>query len=246
MNLSESFNRAPVTEAIFEVQVELPQEITIEDLEQLCDKIKLEYPTKRSRKRFEGKIEFKKDFPPASESIDLGVDGFLNWSADEKQVVQFRLDGYSFSRLKPYSRWEKHFPEVIRLWSLFSTTTSPVRIKRIAVRFINVIEIPRESVLQDYLVNYPIPPSNGCILNNFFNRIEFNISDKNISAVVTQALANSNDPINRSIILDIEVFKEINSQISENTIAEVFQVLRDVKNDVFKKSLTKKAGELFR
>lgn len=246
MNISESFNRAPVTEAIFEIQVELPLEVTIENLDQLCDKIKSEYPTKRSRKRFEGKIEFKKNAPPASESIDLGVDGFLNWSADEKQVVQFRLDGYSFSRLKPYCKWEKHFPEVVRLWTLFSKTASPVRIKRIAIRFINVIEIPRESALQDYFVNYPKLPSEGLVLNNFFHRIELNIPDKNINAVVTQALANSNDPINRSIILDIEVFKEINSLINENTIIDIFQVLRDVKNDVFKKSLTEKTEDLFR
>lgn len=245
MNLSESLNRAPVTEAIFEIQVELPLEVTIENLDQLCGKIKSEYPTKRSRKRFEGKIELKKDGPPASQSIDLGVDGFLNWSVDEKQVVQFRLDGYSFSRLKPYSKWEKHFPEVFRLWTLFSKTVSPLRIKRIAIRFINVIEIPRESAMQDYLANYPKPPSDGFVLNNFFNRIELNIPDKNINAIITQALANSNDPINKSIILDIEVFKEINSQINENTITDVFQVLRDVKNDVFKKSLTDKAEGLF-
>lgn len=246
MNLSESFNRAPVIEAIFEIQVELPPEVTIENLDQLCGKIKSEYPKKRSRKRFEGKIELKRDGPPTSESIDLGVDGFLNWSADEKQVVQFRLDGYSFSRLKPYSKWEEHFPEVVRLWSLFSNTVSPLRIKRLAIRFINVIEVPRESVLQDYLANYPKPPSHGFVLNNFFDRIELNVPDKDIYAVVTQALPNSNDPINRSIILDIEVFKEINSQINETTITNVFQVLRDVKNDVFKKSLTDKAEELFR
>ncbi len=245
MNLNTSPSRPPVTEAIFEVQVELPPEVTIADLEQLCSKINLEYPKKSPRKRFMGRIEFQGE-QSASESIDLGVDGFLNWSVDEKQVIQFRLDGYSFSRLKPYNRWEEHFPEVLKFWSLFSKAVSPVLIKRIIVRFINVIEIPRESELQHYFINNPKLPSDKSLLINFFNRIEFYLSDKNTRAVITQALASSNNPVSKSMILDIEASQVINSPINENTVSDVFQILRDVKNDIFKKSLTEKAEELFR
>lgn len=246
MNLHTPILNAPVKEAIFEVQVELPFVVTPEDLEKLCNEVKQDYPKKQSRKRFEGLIEMKKEGPSTSETIDLGVDGFISWSEDDTQVVQFRLDGYSFSRLKPYNRWEEHFPEVVKLWGLYSRAVFPIRIKRIAIRFINVIQVPRESELQDYFINFPKLPSDKSLLSNFFNRIEFSLSDKNITAVVTQALTSSNDPMSKPIILDIEASQEINSQINENTVVEVFQVLREVKNDIFKKSLTEKAGELFR
>lgn len=246
MNLNEPYFRAPVMEAIFEIQVELPLEVTVVDLEKLCNEITSEYPKKRPRKRFEGKIEFQGDQTPVSKSIDLGIDGFLNWSINEKQVVQFRFDGYSFSVLKPYYSWDKHFPDVIKNWNIYSNKVSPVRIKRIAIRFINVIEIPGESDLQDYFINSPKLPSEISVLNNFFNRIEFLIPEKNINAVVTQTLAKSFDPINKPIILDIEASRDINLQINEKSISDVFQMLRDVKNDIFKKSLMKKTMELFR
>ena len=168
MNQNEPYSHDPLTEAIFEIQVELPLEVAITDIEQLTNKICVEYPKKRSRKRFEGKIGFS-DQTLISESIDLGIDGFLNWSTDEKQVIQFRLDGYSFSRLKPYQSWDEHFPEVIKNWNIYSENVFPIRIKRIAIRFINVIEIPRESSLQEYFINTLKLPSETFLLNNFLN-----------------------------------------------------------------------------
>ena len=39
------------------------------------------------------------------------VDGYVFTSADGKQVVQYRLDGFTFSRLRPYTRWEEVFAE---------------------------------------------------------------------------------------------------------------------------------------
>ncbi len=247
MDIDEPFSRAPVTEAIFEIQVELPVEVAAMDLEQLCNEIRSEYPKKRPRKRFEGRIEFKEDQTPTSQSMDLGVDGFLNWSSDEKQVVQFRLDGFSFSRLKPYSSWENYFPEVIKYWMLYSKVTSPIRVKRIAIRFINVIEIPSKGFdLQDYFINFPKLPLIGSSLNNFFNRIEFFIPEHGVNAVVTQTLATSPNPISKPVILDIEVSKEINSKVNEKIISDIFQILRQLKNDIFRKSLQQKTAELFK
>lgn len=245
MNQNEPYPHAPLTEAIFEIQVELPPDATITHLEQLTNKICVEYPKKRSRKRFEGKIGFNEQ-TIVSDSMDLGIDGFLNWSTDEKQVVQFRLDGYSFSRLKPYQSWDEHFPEVIKNWNIYSENVVPIRIKRIAIRFINVIEIPRDSSLQEYFINTPKLPSVTFPLNNFFNRIEFLIPEKNVNVVVTQTFGKSLDPTKKSIILDVEAAQEINSKISDNSMMDVFQVLRNVKNDVFKKSLTEKTTELFK
>lgn len=246
MEPNEPIPRAPVTEALFDIQVELPQDIRVDTLEQLCDSVQNEYPTKQSRRRFEGRIELKADQVSGSESIDLGIDGFLGWSEDSKQVVQFRFDGFSYSRLKPYIDWEQHFPNVVKYWRIYSEKTSPIKVKRIALRYINLIAIPFKFHWEDCFINFPKLPLERSTLSNFFNRLEFLLPEESIKAIVTQKLALSNDPIHKSAILDIEVVKKINSQISEESIADVFDLLREVKNDVFFKSLHSKTMELFK
>ena len=41
--------------------------------------------------------------------------GYIFASSDERQIFQARLDGFSFSRLAPYDRWETFRDEARRL-----------------------------------------------------------------------------------------------------------------------------------
>lgn len=238
---------SPVSEALFDIQVELPQEITFADLENLSNDIKAQYPNMKARQRFGGSFELKEGHVAKTESIDLGIDGFLNWSSDEKQVVQFRLDGFSFSRLRPYNRWEEYFPEVMKNWNLYAKKLKPIRIKRVAVRYINTIEIPFKGFeLKNYFVNFPKSPLKTSTLESFFNRVEFSLPDSKIKAVITQNLVQSNNPVSSPVIIDIEVSSEVNLQLDEKAVIEVFKILRIYKNDIFEKSLRPKAKELFK
>ncbi len=246
MNEANFYSHAPITEALFDIQVELPKKITISDLEQLSTDISDDYPIKHTRKRFEGKFELK-DGQGATESIDLGIDGFLNWSADKKQVVQFRLDGFTFSRLKPYASWDEHFPEFIKNWTLYEKKVSPMLVKRIAVRFINTIEIPSgKPALDDYLVNSSQPPIKGSVLDNFFNRIEFSLREFDTKAVITQTLVQQRDLSSIPIIFDLEVIRKISSLPTTKMLEDLFKALREIKNDIFEASLTQKTKDLFK
>lgn len=246
MNEADPYPHPPIIEALFDIQVELPKKVTVTDLERLSFDISDQYPIKHTRKRFEGKFELIGN-RSATESIDFGIDGFINWSSDKKQVVQFRLDGFTFSRLKPYAGWNSHFPEVIRNWNLYAEKLSPMRVKRVTVRFINTIEIPSGKLaLNDYFVNFPQTPLKNSILNNFFNRVELSVTDYDAEAVITQTLAQSNNPTTIPVIFDLEVFKAISYQPDTKTLSEVFEALRDIKNDIFKNCLTPKTKDLFK
>ena len=97
----------------------MPAGVGLKELESVSLEISKDYPKLRPRRRFQGKFELKEGQPLSSETVDLGVDGYLNWSSDEKQVTQFRLDGFSFNRLRPYTGWETCYPEVMRRWAFF-------------------------------------------------------------------------------------------------------------------------------
>lgn len=246
MNKVNSYPRAPITEALFDIQVELPKKVTVADLDRLSSEISSDYPGKQARQRFAGRFELKASQGPV-ESIDLGIDGFLNWSSDKKQVVQFRLDGYTFSRVKPYIGWDEHFQEVVKNWNLYAKKLSPIRVKRVAVRFINIIELPlKNPMLNEYFISFPRAPIKTSVLSNFFNRMEFFLSDFDARATVTQTLAKSNSPTATPIILDLEVFREISSQPDIKMLSETFKVLRDIKNDIFQECLTQKTKDLFK
>ncbi len=241
------YSKAPIVEAIFDVQVELPKRIGISELEAFCLNIADAYPVKKERRRFEGRFEVKNGKEATTESMDLGIDGFLNWSQDEKQVLQVRLDGCGFSRLKPYESWDQHFSEFIKNLKLYFDMLSPVRVNRVTTRFINVIEIPLGKIEWDkYFVNAVRAPIRDALVTNFFNRLEFNVSEFNAKAVVTYTIMQSNDPIFLPVVLDIEVFTDVSSAPDDKVISMIFQKLRKLKNDIFEENLTPQAKELFR
>jgi len=247
MQEQDFYPNAPIVEAIFDIQVELPKGIGIAELEAFCSTLSSTYPEKKERSRFAGKFEIKDNKESSAESFNLGVEGFLNWSSDRKQVVQVRLDGFSFSRLKPYEKWNLHFAEFIKHFKLYCEKFSPVRIKRVTTRFINVINLPRGDVnWTDYFINAARAPIPNVSVTNFFDRVEFAFPSSNIKAVVTHAIMQSNDPIKLPIVLDIETFMEMSADPDINMVEKIFQQLHGLKNQVFRESLTPKAKELFK
>ena len=143
----ETFRNPPITEALIDIRADLPSDITLSELEKLQEAIKSHYPKKRLRHRFEGVIEFKEQEAPRAESKDLGPDGYFFWSADENQAVQFRLDGFTFNRLRPYKNWDAMRSEAKPLWELYLANARPLHVTRLALRYINSIDIPAKSFL---------------------------------------------------------------------------------------------------
>ena len=180
--------------------------------------------------------------------MDLGVDGYLNWSSDEKQVTQFRLDGFSFNRLRPYTGWETCYPEVMRRWAFFRERVRPTQIRRVAVRFINSIEIPLKTFdLDEYLVNAPRAPElPSAVVAQFVKQVTFAIPERNARGTITQTIGQTNSPTATPILFDLEVAVEINALINDDEIAKVLANLRTLKNELFERSLQPKAKELFK
>jgi uncharacterized protein (TIGR04255 family) len=73
---------------------------------------------------------------------DLGFQGYFWKTSDEKTIVQFRVDGFTFNRLRPYTSWTELFPQALDLWHLYSRVSRPEVITRLAVRYINRIPLP--------------------------------------------------------------------------------------------------------
>jgi uncharacterized protein (TIGR04255 family) len=239
---------APITEALIDIRIKIKEDFDVERFQSLSDAISGQYPDKKTRHRWEGRVEFKKGGEPLSSGTQT-VDGYIFTSGDKRQVFQARIDGFTFNRLKPYEKWESFRDEAKRLWKLYSDLVSP-EIVRVALRYINKFDIPlipqSNIKLNEYLTAAPIVPKGipqG--VSSFLSRVVIHDPETDADAIITQAFEQIVDPKFLPIILDIDVFKQ-KELISEEEAWQTLEKLRHFKNNIFFKSITEKAKELFK
>jgi uncharacterized protein (TIGR04255 family) len=74
------------------------------------------------------------------------------------------VDGFSASKLAPYTDWHDLRTQARDLWAKYRKATDPVLITRLALRYINRIDIPLPiSDLKEYMRTIPeISPDGLC------------------------------------------------------------------------------------
>jgi uncharacterized protein (TIGR04255 family) len=171
---------------------------------------------------------------------DLGLQGYLLKTEDEKAVAQLRVDGFTFNRLYPYTSWEELFPVVIELWRRYSAVAKPQIITRLAVRYLNRIPFPSGNF--DLLTYFPmspvIPPELPQQISGFLTRVTIYDSVQRIAANVAQALESTTGEPSRAVILDIDAFKQDEYSVDDPAVLETLNVLRSFKNRIFFNSIT--------
>lgn len=244
------FPNAPITEAVLDLRVRLRDETVFEDLAQFADAVADDYPEKRIRAHVQATIQFDQKTKVVQTEKVTSKNGYLITSRDGRQIVQGRLDGFTFSRLKPYRDWPTMRDEARRLWTMYREVVDPKSVTRIALRYINRVEIPLmgQSIdLKDYVLTAPeIAPGISQALANFFMRLEVSDDKSRGTAILTETVdATADDPSTYPLIFDIDVFRTGSFQSDGDDIWEIFEQLRELKNEIFTRSFTDKAKELF-
>jgi uncharacterized protein (TIGR04255 family) len=241
----EAIGVAPALEALFDVQVDSPAFASPEHLNALAMRVKDEYPV--SQPLWKQSFTLTVGTGPVDTPAPA-LQGYRCTSKDEKQIVQFRVDGFTFSRLRPYTRWEVLYPQVQKLWALYRDAVQPKLVTRVATRFINVIEVPAQKVpLGDYFTAPPaIPIGLPSDLDEFLYRVVFKFPDNSVTAIITQASHPSARPDATSLLLDIDVFCLVSYGPMEPRLEETFDRLHGLKNLIFVRYTQPKIGELFK
>jgi uncharacterized protein (TIGR04255 family) len=239
--------KAPIEEALIDIRVGNRSTISIEDLQKVYQEIQKDYPEKKDQKGFKGKIHIEKGSQTVK-TEDLGIVGYQCSSADKKQIVQIRFDGFTFSRLRPYSNWEDLKPKVNNIWNIYKKMLSPDSVFRIAMRYINKFELPERLNLGDYFTNPIQLPKDlsGNIINSYLNRVLITIPEIDAKALVTQQLQLAKTAHHAEITFDIDLFKESEFVASEEEMWGFFEEIRYYRNKIFFESITKKTEELFK
>jgi uncharacterized protein (TIGR04255 family) len=180
--------------------------------------------------------------------VGMQVQAALGWVyRADGAIAQFRVDGFTFSKLEPYTTWEDVFGEADRLWRIYVQTAQPLEISRLAVRFINRLRLPGPAELRQYLEAPPVlPPPIPHAVREFLTRIVVQGgNDNDASAVLIQALEASLDPATVPLLLDIDAFREVSLPPGDPSVTGIFEQLRRLKNDIFFASVTERTVEMF-
>ena len=107
---------SPISEALIDIRAELPADVDLDTLAGFHDGISDRYPNRRERVSWTAQFELSPGAPPRLEAPSGGPDGYLFTSPEGNQIVQARLDGFTFSRLKRYENWQSLRDEARSLW----------------------------------------------------------------------------------------------------------------------------------
>jgi uncharacterized protein (TIGR04255 family) len=195
-------------------------------------------------------IQFGPAVQASAKQTPLGM-GF--WNKNNNQVLQVRLDGFTFSRLEPYEDFERLRDEARRLWNIYREVVRPKRVTRVAVRYINQFNIPTKAERiepEDYFYTFPqiskkLPP-NFRDFGPYLMSLRMNQDDLKGVLVLNQAMTPPRLPETISIVLDFDLYIEHPPITDEQDLWAVFDRLRERKNLYFEACITDKARELIR
>jgi hypothetical protein len=118
MTVESGVVHASIVEAIVDIDCDLPPATNVLDLEERAkERLRVEYPEVRR--------------------VTDGVTALQLMTADGKQIVQFRAEGYSFNLLERYDGARANLPEIEKTWGIFRDLAAPVQIRAVALRRID-------------------------------------------------------------------------------------------------------------
>ncbi len=238
---------APITEAVIDLRAQTAPGLDVQSFANLSEKVG--YGEAKEINLFEFGFHQVLGKSPETHQLNHGRIGFRYASGDEKYVAQFRKDGFTFSRLAPYTHWDEVFAEASRLYRVYVETANPEEITRIAVRYINRMLLPEEEV-KDFspflTAPPPFPKELTAFITGFLTQVQVQDPGTNIGGTITQTIQQgAGEPGKVPVILDLDIFELGSKSPEPEALLNRFAALRDVKNRYFFSSITDRTVELY-
>lgn len=239
----------PIVEALIDVRTPIRTDISAATFAGLRSKLSDRFPTVEEQHAFRAQFDVQKS-EPTVQSEQLGFYGLHFKTNDGLTIVQFRRDGFTVNRLRPYPGWQTLFETAMELFPLYVESARIERVSRIAVRYINHLNLPiapGTSLTEFLTATPPAPPGLLAALSGFLSRVSLHDSEHLIQAHFTQSLESLSGADFPRILLDIDAFADIveTASVADVSLAQELHNLRELKNRIFFASLTERALEFF-
>jgi uncharacterized protein (TIGR04255 family) len=236
----------PIIEGLLDIRVEPRPDLDVSSLAVLPDSLRSRYPQRTRRYQVHGNIQLDGAIGTAHVDQSTEADGFMFRSGDGTQVYLARRGGFSFSRLHPYTSWDDVRAEARALWAAYCAIAQPVRVTRLALRFINRLHLPLPlGDFREFVLTRPeVAPGLPQAISGLLMRIVVPLPDLQCNAIITETVE---DPVEGKLpfILDIDVIVEENVSPIGSEVWQAFERLREAKNLVFFANITDRTKGLY-
>jgi uncharacterized protein (TIGR04255 family) len=240
----EHLNKAPIVESIIDFRVIPRDGVSANDFNALRSEVGAAYSDASPMQSVEARfgVDHGKLLEPTAVQVPIGI-AFKG----QTQIAQFRIDGFTFNKLEPYTSWNEVFSEALRLWRIYVSAAKPLEISRVAVRYINRLRLPGPTELREYLEAAPtLPPPISPRIQQYLTRIVIKDQERDASAIIIQALEPSLDKLTVPLLFDVDAFRDdADLNPDDELIEPTFEKLRDLKNEIFFASLTERTVEMY-
>jgi uncharacterized protein (TIGR04255 family) len=235
---------APIVEAVVDVRVQTRPDFKAEEFLQVQETVRQTLPKVEQRRGVTLELAFggQQVREPVTQTA---LEGFFFRSTDDKEVAQFRNDGFTFNRLAPYTSWQAILPRAMKLFSVYVETSRPIAISRVATRYINRLQLPSDRYAE-YLTHSTrgVPGANGRISGFIESAVA--VEDSGATVSFSQGLESSSD--NRrlpEVLVDIDAFMATTCASDPMEVERRLELLHDLKNRVFFEAITEATAILF-
>jgi uncharacterized protein (TIGR04255 family) len=238
----ENFPNAPIIEAIVDIRIEpaanASWSYSINDFSALRES----HPITENQLRVSFQTEWAQD-GTSSQEVSGEIKGFR--FRNDHEVIQVRIDGFTFSMLPRYTDWNDLISKAWAAWEVYKSVRRDSAIVRLAVRFINRMQLPLDKPLEEFLLAAPKLSSNIRFpLRRFFTNHNIELSSDTHATIIQTIEPETSGKL--PFIFDIDCYKTGSFTSESDRIRETFDALHDFKNEIFFGSVTEEAKKLWR
>lgn len=244
MPLPKHLKNAPILEAIVDIQGTPQDPIERDNFLKILKDSQGGLPSEFSvvEEMAERELRIFQEGDPTVSAVVLGYK--FSAKGSPTKIIQCRMNGYTFSWLTPYNNWESLIQGAQHGWNAFRTRLPTFRINRLAVRFINQVEIPLPLTnSNEYLAEIPRPltsPGDMTGLREFAEQMISVDSESSATVGLIRVIQNPQIPsaTKTRAIIDIDVYRKVEAIGADDPqIWHILSTFRDVKNRVFFKCI---------
>lgn len=241
---SSVYSKPPITEAVIELRTDAGG--TDADLERAHRKLGRRYDTQVILQ------EVTFEFVPGANKAPQQHDGkkiFRSISSDGSKLANMTRELVSISSLAPYAGWADMEARAKEAWAIWRAEVGKRPLRRIGVRFINRIDIPAigaEAVVwSDYLTIGPsrTGPWAGTI-HEYSMTVRSAVGSGPFVATLNTGTVDAALIDHVSLLLDIDVYLDIDLPRRDDEMWERVAELRSLKNEIFEACVTNATKEL--
>ncbi len=242
--MGKKYKNPPVVEALCEFQFISDKEwdLTLPGL--IYEKVKGNFPEKKQQigigvqfrpteKGFEHKVG------PAPPRIQFHKE-------DKTALIQVAPDLLVVNQLKPYPTWDKFKAMILKNFKTYKEITQLRGLKKIELKYINILEFDKKIELKDYFQFYPFVPRNlPQLQDSFLDRVEFPDENGKERLILTLASVVPKKPDILSILLDLDYVMATPEYVSLDNVSEWLEKAHEKIEVAFEASITNRTRERF-